>query len=360
MPSVIPPFAHGGADDADIEDALEWFLDFLGGDDWTGRVAAIEENIESGLGPATRDFGAGGLASAYTGLDRIAWYLYLVDAAQHHPLKYEPSQGARVLPVFKKLGANLGLLKGIGGVEDRVERLLGPERGQPDAGLFELLIALLWKRNGYRIVEFIPESPSCRTPDFLAYSDRDNEWFIECKRLQMRSDYSERERRKWLTMWSPFAQHLARNRISLVFDIAFHVELNALPDDYLIEHLAGKLRFLSGPCRIISNDRWDVSAKPVDYSRARAHLERYLVRFPSDQFQELLAGYRDPPPRFLVHSHGRLRPAWWYIGREPVSRRLVLRGWLLLELRRTEGDPVQGSRRSEAACSRCQAVPVRR
>ena len=145
-----------------------------------------------------------------------------------------------------------------------LERLLGSDRGQPDGGLFELLIALVWKRNGYSTVEFIPETSHRKTPDFLARSDRD-EWYVECKRLQKRSEYSEREREKWLAMWSPFAQHLARNGHSLVFDVTFHVELETLPDDYLMEHLAGELRFLSFPCRIVSNDTWDVTAKPVDY-----------------------------------------------------------------------------------------------
>ncbi len=303
MPRVIPAFASGGADDTDLDDALEWFLEFLGADDWTARVAAIEQNIESGLGSAARDFGTGGLASAYTGRDRIAWYLYLVDAAQRHPLRYEPSQGARILPVFKKLGAHLGLLRDVGGVGERVERLLGPERGQPDSGLFELLIALLWKRNDYRIVEFIPESPNSKTPDFLARSGRDK-WFVECKRLQRRSEYSERERKRWFAMWTPFRQHLARNRISLVFDITFHVELDTLPDDYLMEHLAGKIQFLSCPRHIISTDAWDVSAKPVDYDRIRGHLQRYRVRFPSDQLQELVAGYRDPRRGFSFTATG--------------------------------------------------------
>ena len=291
MPRDIPPFK--GMDDADVKNALEWFLGFLSDDDWKARVAAVEDNIESGFSPAARHFGTEGDASVYTGPDRIGWYLYLVDAVQHHPLKYEPIQGAGIVPVFKRFGADLDLLRSIRGVEDRVERLLGSDRGQPDGGLFELLIALVWKRNGYSTVEFIPETPTRKTPDFLARSDRE-EWFVECKRLHKRSEYSEREREKWLIMWSPFAEHLGRNGHSLVFDITFHVELETLPDDYLMEHLAGKLRLLAFPCRVASNGTWDVTATPVDYRRVRDHLRRYCVRFPSDQLQELVAGYRDP------------------------------------------------------------------
>ena len=105
-------------------------------------------------------------------------------------------------------------------------------------------------------------------------------------------------------MWSRFVQHLTRNRISLVFDITFHVELETLPDDYLVTQLAGKLRFLTFPCHIASNDTWDVTAQLVDYARARAHLRRYSVRYPSDQMQELLAGYRDPRRGFTCAAAG--------------------------------------------------------
>ena len=114
----IPPF--GGTDDADIENVLQWFLGSLNADDWSIRVAANERNIETGMQPRTRSFHAEDYVSAYGGRDRIAWYLYLVDTALHEPLKYEPIQGARILPIFKRLGADLGLLKR-SCVEERVQ-----------------------------------------------------------------------------------------------------------------------------------------------------------------------------------------------------------------------------------------------
>ena len=169
--------------DADLENALRWFLAFVSDGDWRRRVAAIEENIERGIQPKAHDFQGGDYVPIYSGTDRIGWYFYLLDTAQHAPLKYEPLQGSRVIPVFKRLGADLDLLKGIVGVEDRVGRLLHAERSQPDGGLFELIIALLWKRNGYSTVEFIPETSQRKTPDFRAYSGG-GEWFVECKRLR--------------------------------------------------------------------------------------------------------------------------------------------------------------------------------
>ena len=356
MPREFPPF--GGTDDPDIENALQWFLGFLDPDDWKTRVAAIERDIESGMQPRTRHFDAEDYVSAYGGRDRIAWYLYLVDTAQHDPLKYEPTQGARVIPIFKRLGADLGLLKRIGGVEERVQRLLGGERAQPDGGLFELLVALLWKRNGYPTVEFIPECPPGKSPDILARSARE-EWFVECKRLQKSSAYSERERQKWLAMWSRFARHLTRHNLSLVFEITFHVELASLPDDFLVAQLAGKLPFLSFPCHIASNETWDVTARPVDYRRARAHLRRYRVRIPSDQMQELLAGDRDPRRGFTGAAAGDVVRIGGTTGNNRFLDSLSL-GLLILELRRTAGRPAQGPRRARPPCPRGRPASVHR
>ena len=105
MPGEISPF--GDTDDMDIENALQWFLGFLNVDDWKTRAAEIERNIETGMHPRSLDFDAEDYVSAYGGRDRIAWYFYLVDTAQHDPLKYEPIQGARILPIFKRLAVVL-------------------------------------------------------------------------------------------------------------------------------------------------------------------------------------------------------------------------------------------------------------
>ena len=111
-------------------------------------------------------------------------------------------------------------------------------------------------------------------------------------------------------MWAQFVQHLTHHNVSLVFEITFHVELQSLPDDYLVTQSAGKLPLLSFPCHIASNETWDVTARPIDYRRARHHLRRYRVRAPSDQMQELLAGYRDPRRGFTCAFAGDIvRPA---------------------------------------------------
>ena len=189
------------------------------------------------------------------------------------------------------------MLHQIGGINEKVESLLSfGKRGtlEPDATLFEILVALLWKRNGWEDESFIPEASEKR-PDIRAASGYD-EWIIECKRLNSSSEYSQKERRKWLKMWVYLRDYLVEKQIPAVFEIVFHVELDELlPDDFLVKQLAGKLPFLSSRCIVISNEQLQVSFDTVDFDRAAAFFDKnFCVKHPSSQLCELIAGYRDP------------------------------------------------------------------
>jgi hypothetical protein len=302
MVREVPPF--GVCDDADVAHALRWFLEFIDPSDWKERVARIEDMLDRAFKPCPSERDARTHAPITFSDDRIAWYLYLTQVALTNPVKYEPAQGSRVTPIFKRLGVHLDLLKTIGGVEKRIEKMLTSERRQPDSILFELLVAVLWRRNGYECVQFIEEQPPKKSPDIRA-KHGSVEWFIECKRLQKSSDYSESERLKWLAMWTRFRPFLLGERLSAVFDIVFHVELNTLPDEFLIARLPGKLRLVQLPCDVIANETWSVRARPVDYKTAREHLAKYLVRYPSDQISELIGGKRDPNLGFTALIEGR-------------------------------------------------------
>jgi hypothetical protein len=133
---------------------------------------------------------------------------------------------------------------------------------------------------------------------------RSEEWFIECKRFEKSSGYSERERQKWLSMWANFRDYLIDREISVVLDIVFHIELESLPTDFLMTELAGKLELVQPPCCVQSNETWEVSVQPVDYRAAHEHLRRYSVKYPSDQLNELIGGHRDPNRGFTAAVKG--------------------------------------------------------
>ena len=236
--------------------------------------------------------------------DRMAWYLYLAETYLFSPFKYEYIQGSRVLPVFKRLGASFDVLSRVGGIEEKADRLISVETGHADSGLFEMLVAVLWAKNGWEKVDLLAPNVSTKCPDIRA-SSGGQEWFIECKRLAQNSGYSKRERAKWLRMWQMFQSVLEENRLPFLLDFVFHVELESLPDEFLRNELTGKIRLVVPPCSLISNKTWDVTIECVDIEAIQRHLINYRVKWPSGQLNELIGGRRDPSRGFTSMFHAK-------------------------------------------------------
>ena len=108
--------------------------------------------------------------------DRFGWYLYLAETFLDDGHSYEPIQGARVIPIFAQLGANFDLLQRIGGVRDKCLKIVSGECVNTDGGLFEILVALMYARDGWQTVNLVPHSPLAKTPDIRVES-ASAEWF---------------------------------------------------------------------------------------------------------------------------------------------------------------------------------------
>jgi hypothetical protein len=276
--------------DADIERAFDWLISFLPPGEWDKRRSAIDEYLEQLFSPKEKSTGPTEYHRLIRPDDRISWYLYLVEMSQHEPYRTEVNQAARVLPIFKRLGLDFTNLLKLGGIEDQAKKLLGESKNQPDSVLFEILIGLLWLRNGWTNVSFIPASQKEKRPDIRAVNSCD-EWFVEAKRLSTNSSYSVKERTKWLRMWDRLTGCLVAENYPFILDIAFHVELETLPDDFVLNELKGKLRFVVRPCELISNDVWTVHVSFVDFDKISTHLETQYVKSHSRQLQELVGGH---------------------------------------------------------------------
>ena len=277
-----------------MQRVFDWLLSFIKPKEWRSRKEVIENHLSKIHARKNPHKDTKHFESASFQSDKIGWYLYQLEMILTEPTKYEPIQGARVIPIFEWLGKNFELINQIGGVDEKVKNLLLlGNKTDPDSLLFEILVALLWKRNGWEDVSFIPEAPPNKRPDIRVGSGN-TEWFIECKRLNGRSEYSEKEREKWQKMWWHLRDYLVNKRMPAVLDIVFHVELETLPDDFLVKQLQNKLLFLSAPCVVISNEQWQVGFNVVNFKKVRAHLEKFFVKMPSNQLIELIAGYRDP------------------------------------------------------------------
>jgi hypothetical protein len=281
----------GRSVNSDIERAFNWFLSFLPPGEWASRKAAIEQDLEA-IFDSTKPRAAGTDFYRLVGPeDQMGWYLYLVETSLYEPRRTEVFQAARVLPVFRRLGMDIDVLPKIGGIDQKVFEMLNYSKGQPDSVLFEMLIALLWARNGWKDAAFIPADPTQKRPDIRAANGTD-EWFVETKRMTTHSAYSQKERDKWSRMWSLLKHALIQARVPVVLDITFHVELETLDDDFPRDQLVGKLPLVANPCELISNETWTVSVSFVDFGRIRAHLEKFNVKTHSTQLMELVGGRR--------------------------------------------------------------------
>ncbi len=274
-----------------VRRGYEWFLNLMDKKDWNQR----KRNIQSYLLQITRlhpsHIGLQDFKSLSISDDRFGWYMYLAETWLFQRESYEPIQGARVVPIFAQIGADLKLMARIGGVREKCLKIINPERRNPDAGLFEILTALMYARNGWQTVEFIPRSLKAKRPDIRVKTGK-AEWFVECKRLVGSSEYSTQERRKWLRMWQPFAKSLWEQRLPLVIEICFHVELDTLSDDFVLKGLSDKLKLVVPPCAIIENREWTVQVRPVDMDKIRECLSRSPVKQLSNQLHELIIGRR--------------------------------------------------------------------
>jgi len=293
--------------DPDIDRAFNWLKSFIDSKQWEFRKSKIESYLDNVLEAKSSRNDAIEFKSVSFYDDRIGWYLYLTEMYLYSPHNYEPIQGARIIPIFKRLGIDFDILQSIKGVDNRASKMLFSRRNDPDSGIFELMTSLLWARNGWE-VHFIEEDPPDKTPDFKAISKND-EWYIECKRLSKSSEYSMREREKWLSMWRLLCDLLIDYRMPFILDIVFHVELTSLPDTFLVEELFAKLKLITSPCQVIDNEIYSVSIDYVDLDKARAHLKNNYVKCPSDQLNELVAGRRDPNRGFtcaVLGKYGRI------------------------------------------------------
>lgn len=287
----------------DIEASLKWFLSFMSEQGWVNRKQQIEKALLNGpeiYNPSNSLLSDMKFLSVKD--DRIGWYLYLMESLLTDITKYEPIQGARIAPIFERFGSDLEILKSIDGVEDKIKRLLKKEKAQADAILFELLTALVWAKNEWK-VKFIPDGGAEKTADILAIKDRDH-WYVECKRLSQNSEYSIKERNLWLKMLTGINIELLLN--NLLLDVVFHVELDSLDDDFLKKELSGKLTNMAAKSIKISNEIWDVSVSFVDMKSINDHLKHNFVKNASNQLKYLIGGAKGEDSGFSAGVNASL------------------------------------------------------
>lgn len=217
-------------EDRELRAGVEWLLGFLDPQAWrTRRFAALQRFVNAVTGASVPASGNGRM---FDDSDRFGWYLFLGQAFLDHPTVFDFIYGSRVIPVLRSIGQNVELLQGVQGVDERVRRLVGAEKRQANAGLFELLVAAAYRHRGAE-VRFLPERPGvAKTHDMDVVLDG-VEWAVECKRLED-GEYSEFERTRARKLWLPLARAFYERGFDVQCTATFLTELTDVPDRYLL------------------------------------------------------------------------------------------------------------------------------
>lgn len=283
---------EGWTEDPNLRKAFDWLLGFVGSDAWKERRTAAEAYRRSLVDIASTPVHLTG-DKVRSADDQLAWYLYLAETYLSNPEDYDHAQGSRVIPVLIAIGRNLEYLQRVAGVDERVSRMVRNVTVNPDAGVFELLVATAYARDGWS-VSFLQEAPPEKTPDLAVKRKYSRRRMIECKRLAMVSNYSIEERKKWLNMWHPVSEFLTRLLSPFLLDIVFHVELRSLDDSFLERELMPKLQFVVPPGVIIDNDEWTVKVRMIDLESVREKLKGTKPKVNSSSFNAVLLGHAVP------------------------------------------------------------------
>lgn len=279
-----PPF-NSSQNDTDLENSYEWFKNFISDADWANRKNDIETYLRTA--PTANNakptpINEGTLLAFKK--DQIAWYFYLLHTYlfEHH--KYEYHQGARIIPTFKRIGADLELVKKIVGIEKKMKALFKKRRSEADAILFEVLTALLWARNGWDVT-ILEEGKGGKSPDFEVVKGTEK-WQIECKRQMKTATYTYRESEKRQIMVSKITELLLQHNVLL--NITFHVELEKLPDTYLFDLLKPIIPITTTPSKIVSNTEVDIDLTFIDIKSIQNHVKQYYIKDNSPQLIKLI------------------------------------------------------------------------
>lgn len=244
--------------------------------------------------------------------DKIGWYLYLIYVGIYEPHKYDYFPSARILPIFKRLGMNLDKVKSINGINKKVRTLVSKRISEADAILFEILVALLWTRNGWEVY-FLDEAKKGKTPD-LEVTKNGKTWQVECKKQSKTANYTYRETEKRQKMVSQVCDLLMRYDVLL--NITFHVELLSLPETYLKDLLTDIIPQIKIPGKLIQNDEIDIDISFVDYNRINSYLKEYgIVKQNSPQLLDLIANRPLDHSSFTAGNFGK----YYLIGEGEVN-----------------------------------------
>lgn len=155
--------------------------------------------------------------------DEIGWYLFLCEEFFKNPATTEYAQLSRIAPFIACIGRRLDSINNIKDIGKKLKDLVKKYKNNPDGLLYEILVASSYLEQGFT-VEFIEENQSNQTPD-LRITKNNEEYYIECKKLNRRTEYAEKEKVYFLEAWKNSQEILLRNFKNFWLQIEVKIDL---------------------------------------------------------------------------------------------------------------------------------------
>jgi hypothetical protein len=282
-PNWTAPLEGNDWTNEEVRRAVDWFESFVPTVEMDRRIEAAKAFLLA----AREEWLRGVSAPTHDRADMAAWQMLQGTTYAKGRRFWIPEDSVQVVPHLQRLGGQLDRLREIPGAEDRAARLMTRDRKQPEGGLFELLVALAWRRRGWN-VEFVPESPKGRTPDLRVFKGN-RRWSVECKRM-MPAAYTLREKAKGVLLAAPVHRHSERLGRPFVLEIFYKVELQDIAEDYLERQLA-----IHGDAY---GTEWDdeiaiAQIRPPTWALLKRVMSQDDVFYGSSRMIELFAGHYD-------------------------------------------------------------------
>lgn len=270
----------------ELKRAVQWFISLLPQGEWPVRRDAVAKHFYRSLIGECRD--PTGKGRFFNDRDMSGWYLFLGEAFTDHPWNYEVMFGCHVIPILGAIGRNLELLQEVEGLVDRARAVVTIEKSQPNAGLFEILVAAAYARAGWR-VRFKPvQKGMARTYDLDAEKSN-RRYAIECKRMEG-GEYVEAERARMRELWRGPCIGLAEtDQRSTYLDVRFKIELKDVPDNYLL-HRAKQFTKSGLPSLLWNDGIASGVIGDLDLTQIRESLKTGYLLHPGPVFHKLLTG----------------------------------------------------------------------
>lgn len=220
--------------------------------------------------------------------DDIDWYILVAELAFDFPYSDCVYSTRRIYPYTMAIGAFAKQLRVVPNVEQVLDKMLS-NKSKPETQIFELLTASFYLKNGYG-VSFIPENSidwpdgkSKKSPDLLV-SDGADEMYVECKRADKQTQYSQSEKNAWEKIWSQLSIHLLEIAPWSIVHLTFHAEVDDVIAADVIKLVDLAIKRGSGKVR---DGRISAEISQINKMRLKRHYRGNSVRANSSQ-QELL------------------------------------------------------------------------